>query len=29
MPKELMPEVLGRIADFTPMSATIDSLRAT
>lgn len=29
MPKERMPEVLGRIADFTPLSATMDALRAT
>lgn len=29
MPKERMPDVLARVADFTPLSATMDSLRAT
>jgi len=29
MPKERMPNLLARIADFTPLSATMDSLQAT
>lgn len=29
MPKERMPEALARLADFTPLSATMDSLRVT
>ncbi|AHY48135.1 ABC-2 type transporter (plasmid) [Rubrobacter radiotolerans] len=29
MPKERMPEILARFADFTPLSATMDLLQAT